>query len=104
MLKNRQRDIASTPLWLVDGWLKHTGMVGCFIIPDTTFIVAFPTVGTRAVNGVNDDVHGVLNSGHFKQVPGLWPVQEKPLYLFSYSTFCATLRLTEEIGAVWLQP
>lgn len=52
----------------------HTGMAECFIIPDTALMVAFPTAGTRAVNGVNDVVHGVLDSGHFKQVPDLWPV------------------------------
>lgn len=82
----------------------HIGMVGCFIIPDTTLIVAFPTGGTRAVNGVNDDVHDVFDSGHFKQMPGLWPVQEESLYPLLYSTFCATLCLTKEIGAVCLQP
>lgn len=78
----------------------HTGTVGCIVTPDATLITAFPTGGTRAVNGVNDDVHGVLDSGHFKQVPDLRPVQEKPLYPLFYSTFCATLHLTKEIGAV----
>lgn len=77
----------------------HTGMVGCFIVPDT-LIVAFPAVGTRAISGVNDDVRGFLNSGCFKQVPGLWPMQEKPLYPLLYSSFCATLCLTKEIGAI----
>lgn len=39
----------------------HTGMAECFIIPDTALMVAFPTAGTRAVNGVNDVVHGVVH-------------------------------------------
>lgn len=75
----------------------HTGMVGCFIIPHTTLIIAFPT---RAANGVIDYVQGVLHSGHFKQVPGLWTVQEKPLYPLLYSTFCTALHLTKEIEAI----
>lgn len=79
LLRNRQIYVVSTSLWLVDGWLTHTDVAGCFTIPDTTLIDAFPTVGARAVNGVNGDVLGGLDSGYFKQVPVLRPVQEKPL-------------------------
>lgn len=89
MLKNRQ-DVISTSLWLENGWLMRTGAAECFIIPDTTSIVAFPTAGTRAVDGVNDVVHGVLDSGHFKQVPDLRPVSEKPLYPLLHSNVCVT--------------
>lgn len=52
---------------LVDGWLMHIVMVGCFFIPDTMLFLSPMTP-----NRINDDAYDILKFDHFEPDLGVF--------------------------------